>query len=241
MIKEIDKNKDAINQTMNLWADDKSRFVYDHVLRYRKYGYEDWRDIMEPPYDQYFSEELISFGDNEIFVDAGVLDGATSMDFIARTGGIFDKIYAFEPVDYWYNTARNKLNEYIEEDRIVLVEKGLFDKVGKISFSDRETIGASRISETGNTSIVTTTVDEEISGPVTFIKMDIEGAELAALEGAKNKIAKYKPKLAICVYHKLADLWEIPLYIKSLAPEYKLYIRHYQWRCGETLVYAIKD
>lgn len=59
----------------------------------------------------------------------------------------------------------------------------------------------------------------------TFIKMDIEGAELSALKGATEIIKKHKPKLAICLYHKFEDMWEIPLYIHSIVPEYKFYCK----------------
>lgn len=59
----------------------------------------------------------------------------------------------------------------------------------------------------------------------TFIKMDIEGAELDALRGAEELIKANKPKLAICLYHHVHDLWTIPLYVKSLVPEYKLFCR----------------
>lgn len=74
---------------------------------------------------------------------------------------------------------------------------------------------------------------------VTFIKMDIEGSELKALMGAKETIRKYKPKLAICLYHKKEDILEIPLYVKELLPEYKLYIRHHCNKHGETVLYAM--
>ena len=73
---------------------------------------------------------------------------------------------------------------------------------------------------------------------VSFVKMDIEGSERKALEGMKNTILKYKPKLAICVYHKFEDLWELPLYIKKLVPEYKLYIRNYTTYLDEIVLYA---
>lgn len=74
---------------------------------------------------------------------------------------------------------------------------------------------------------------------MTFIKMDIEGAELAALKGAKNTIKMYKPKLAICVYHNPLDIIEIPKLIKEIEPSYKLYLRHYSKFYSDTILYAI--
>lgn len=74
---------------------------------------------------------------------------------------------------------------------------------------------------------------------VTFIKMDIEGAELEALKGAGLTIQRCKPKLAICVYHKPEDIWEIPNLILDYYPDYKLYLRHYSLHFGETVLYAV--
>ncbi len=75
--------------------------------------------------------------------------------------------------------------------------------------------------------------------PATFIKMDLEGAEYHALEGAKQTIQRYRPKLAISVYHKPEDIWEIPGVILNIHPGYKLYLRHYSIAAAETVVYAI--
>ncbi len=82
-------------------------------------------------------------------------------------------------------------------------------------------------------------LDSFLPGKVTFVKMDVEGAELEALKGSRKVIVQYRPKLAICVYHKKADLIEIPLFIKSLVPEYRLYIRHYGNSMCETVLYAV--
>ena len=81
-------------------------------------------------------------------------------------------------------------------------------------------------------------LDEVIRESVSLIKMDIEGREMKALAGAKTLITTYKPKLAICIYHKYEDLWEIPEYIHSLVPEYKFYIRHHGPFYTDTVLYA---
>ena len=74
---------------------------------------------------------------------------------------------------------------------------------------------------------------------ISFLKMDIEGAEPQALEGARQTILAQKPKLAICVYHHIKDLWEIPLFIKSLVLEYRIFLRHHTTLDYETVCYAL--
>ena len=77
-------------------------------------------------------------------------------------------------------------------------------------------------------------VDEKI----TFIKMDIEGAEQKALHGAGKIIKKYRPKLAISVYHLPNDIIEIPLMIHNMVSEYQLFLRHHYSNHWETVLYA---
>jgi hypothetical protein len=69
--------------------------------------------------------------------------------------------------------------------------------------------------------------------------MDIEGAGMAALKGASRIISEHKPKLAICVYHKYQDIWEIPAYIWSLCLEYTLHLRHHLDSAVETVLYVV--
>ena len=75
---------------------------------------------------------------------------------------------------------------------------------------------------------------------VSFIKMDIEGAEKAALTGARSTIQRYAPKLAICLYHSPLDLWEVPLLIRDMVPSYQSFIvRHYhKYSFTETILYV---
>jgi hypothetical protein len=73
----------------------------------------------------------------------------------------------------------------------------------------------------------------------TMIKMDIEGAEMKALQGAQETIRECKPKLAICVYHKWEDIWEIPPWIKSLNPDYRLHLGlHLPDSASDSVLYA---
>ena len=86
---------------------------------------------------------------------------------------------------------------------------------------------ASRIADDGELSIKVDKIDNVISTPISFIKMDIEGSEVAAIKGAKNTILQNHPKLAICVYHKGDDFISIPQAVFDIRTDYNLYLRHY--------------
>lgn len=101
---------------------------------------------------------------------------------------------------------------------------------------------SSRIREDGEEIVNVTSLDKELGDEkVTFIKMDIEGSELPAIIGAKNIIIKNKPKLAISVYHKYEDIFEIPEIILKYNPNYKIYLRHYATSDSETILYALPE
>jgi hypothetical protein len=74
---------------------------------------------------------------------------------------------------------------------------------------------------------------------VSFIKIDIEGAEPQALQGARGIIATQKPTLAVCVYHHFSHLWQIPLFIHDLLPDHRIFLRHHTRLEYETVCYAV--
>jgi hypothetical protein len=75
--------------------------------------------------------------------------------------------------------------------------------------------------------------------PVSFIKMDIEGSELDTLTGARELIQKNAPILAICAYHKQSDLWNIPLFIHDISPDYSFHLRPHLLEGWDLVYYAI--
>ena len=98
----------------------------------------------------------------------------------------------------------------------------------------------SKIDALGNEEIIIESIDNILNGrEATFIKMDVEGAELESLKGTRKTIVQYKPKLAICIYHKLEDFYKIPEFIMSCRSDYKFYISHYTSCEYETVLYAI--
>ena len=189
---------------------------------------------------QYFSlPQIISTrSKNEIFIDCGALNGETIKDFVDFTGGSYNKIYSFEPIPSQYKNTLQYLND-ANIQRVELIQKGVWSHETVLNFIDAE--GGSRIDNNGTIPVQVVPIDGIIpkNEKITFIKMDIEGAEFEALRGAENTIKRCKPILAICVYHKPHDIIEIPTLISSFNPEYKFYIRHHLPFHWETVLYAI--
>ncbi len=138
----------------------------------------------------------------------------------------FSRTYFYEPDPKNYAIAVDYFSEWQKDvlDKIVFRNCCIGKENGTACFNAAESEDW-HISETGSTAIPMVSLDEDILEPVSFIKMDIEGFERDALEGAKNHITSEHPKLAICVYHKPDDLWEIPKLIKKYDEEYTLYLR----------------
>ena len=183
---------------------------------------------------QYF-DEVVKLEDGEIFVDGGCFDFETSELLLDRCRA--EKIYAFEPDSINLKKVQDKVNK-MGISNVEIIHAGMWDCNTVLHFNTQGSI-MSRVDENGENEIEVVAIDEVIDGKVTFIKMDIEGSELKALHGAEQKIKKYKPNLAICIYHKVEDIIDIPTYIHSLVPEYKFYIRHYSLGQAETVLYAI--
>jgi len=192
--------------------------------------------------EQYFDPEIIlpRLSENEVFIDAGCCNCYTDFQFVRSCNGKYSKILAFEPSPKQYKECLQKSQDIRD---ITVYQNGLWNENTDLYFDDSRTIGGTHITnniDANSTLIKAVRLDSVLRGDAaTFIKMDIEGAELNALKGAEQTILKHRPKLAICVYHKPEDIIEIPAYILSLHNDYKLYLRHYSFWHGETVLYAV--
>jgi FkbM family methyltransferase len=191
--------------------------------------------------EQYFGEPFCGPVPNEVYIDAGAYDGGSVYRFLRFCGGDYKKIYAFEP-DADNLKLIAKQHDFSNEN-VQIIAKGAHRRADTLSFYSAA--GSSQIDGAGSETIDVAAIDDVVGDDaVTLIKMDIEGSELDALAGAKRTIVRNKPRLAICVYHKPEDILTIPLYIKSLVPEYRFYLRHYQCyrmipNYCETVLYAV--
>lgn len=188
--------------------------------------------------DQYFDPGIIRYEEEEVFVDAGCYALETSLELRKRCKRV-KKVYAFEPDPKNYEVClHNKEEHHFPEAEIL--PYGTWSESTELRFSGEHSVG-SCFSKDGDIVVPVRAIDDVVvpEERVTFIKMDIEGSELESLKGARQTIQRDKPKLAICIYHKPEDMTEIPLYIKSLVPEYKFYIRHHNYGDCDTVLYAV--
>ena len=221
-----------IQQLKSLLADTKSKNIADAILYKRQHLDIDYTDIFEE--HQYFVKEIIKKDNNAVFIDGGAFNNETIDQFIQFQNGIFKKIYSFEMDILNYN----KINQDKYDQRVQILNYGLWDKETEIHYNAETT--SSSMNEQGDLIAKCTYIDHICKeDKVTFIKMDIEGAEIKALYGAKNTIKCYKPQLAICVYHKPDDIWQIPFLLKEWVPDYQFYLRHHGADFTETVLYAV--
>lgn len=211
--------------------DEKSRETFLSYLSQRisgDYGYAE--DIYDP--DHYFAKDVVKL-ENEVFVDCGAFTGDTIQDLFSKTSPL--KVYAFEPDENNYRT----LKDNFEGKQVLCLKMGAFSKKATLSFAGGNA-DASKIVDDGDIQIEVDTIDNVLQGDqATFIKMDIEGAELEALKGAEKTIRQFHPKLAISAYHKFEDLFTLPQYIYSLDKSYKFYLRRHSHLTHELVLYAL--
>ena len=226
--------------------DDKSKDILDSILNYRKNDILNWHKINDEV--PYFPMGIFNLNDSEIFVDAGSYTGDTIDTFVEKTGK-WKKIYCIEPD---VKNLQKLKGNHNKTDNLEIVYAALGKENTTTNFYSGLGCG-SRInyenityhfddprdimSERSITTVNLITLDS-LNIDATFIKMDIEGAEVNALKGSSETILRCKPKLAICLYHDPTDLWEIPLFLKKLVPEYKIYIRHHSDTYCDTILYA---
>ncbi|CAM4092776.1 FkbM family methyltransferase [Bacillus manliponensis] len=232
----VQKHFSKFKETYSILSDNCSKEIFCQRINYCITLNSKYLIPLRSTSAQYFESPIISFLKDEIFIDGGAYTGDTVEEFLKHTKGNFKKIYSFEPEE---SKHKEFLENFSDITNITLISYGLWNKKDVLRFNARND-GSSGVNKDGNIEIPVTSIDEYLNGkPVTFIKMDIEGAELEALKGAENTIKTYKPKLAICIYHNPLDIVEIPLYLKSIVPEYKFYLRHYGNGISETVCYAV--
>ena len=225
----------------NLLSDEKSKEVYKAALKFKLT--EDYSYLINVKDDlkkQYF-DEVVKFSNEEVFVDCGGYTGDTIEAFIKAVNGKFKQIYSFEPDGKNYKILTDYINTLEQKDKIKAIDAGVYYKTK--SFYIRSNDACSTLQESSDggdgEEVKVAAISDVIDQAPTYIKMDVQTFETYALLGVMDDIIKHKPKLAICIYHKFSDLWDLPLLLKLWVPEYELFMRHYDCTQEETVIYAL--
>lgn len=217
--------------------DAESRELLDSLIRFRLNGDLSAMENCDfNPQGQYFEDflELNSVG--ETFIDIGSFDGQTSIEFAKRVKS-FDKILAFEPSAANFSAVESAL-ESLRGGPTEVLQMALGAKTSSQRFSSMMG-SSSRATEDGESVVNVVTLDSLNLASGSFLKMDIEGAEIEALRGARETIRRLHPRLAVSVYHRFDDLWRVPEVVDEVGLEYRVFLRHYTEGIDETVMYFI--
>jgi FkbM family methyltransferase len=228
-----------VRKAASLWADDASLREYLNHVRWRALGDQ---NALGPPVSEesYFLDSLYRINDGEVFVDCGAYVGDTAEQVIRRNPA-FSRIVAieadpgnFDRLAKWIGTLDPSV-----ASRISALNVAVGAERGKRRFQSDGSEGA-KLATDGNVEVDCVPIDDlATEAAPTFIKMDIEGAELDALAGARRSIQTHRPILSICMYHKQDDLWRIPLFIHSLVEDYHLLLRPHDVDGWQLVCYAV--
>lgn len=179
-------------------------------------------------FPDYWEPDIFPDNEGDILVDVGAFVGDSIANYVNTYGRNYRKIYAYEISSDTYNSLCKNVAQWQLHD-VEARRKGVGAVRGEM-FLDANAADASanRLRQEGGAQerVEVVPLDEDIK-ELTFLKMDIEGAEQGALLGCERIIRSQHPKLAICTYHGYEDIWKIPLMIDHMYPEYQFYLRHY--------------
>ena len=237
------EHRDQVQQAFELWEDDRSRAEYVDQVRLRLNA--DFDGLPQPVADrQYFPTNLFSWSENEWLVDGGAYDGDSIRSVIDLHGHEFSHVLAIEPDALNFRELESTIASLPFELRckIRCVKAALGERPGTLYLTATGTAASAIAFEeiNGSVAVDVETIDSLVDGAVpTFIKLDIEGFERAALRGARRVIEQHAPVLAICVYHKQNDLWEIPLMLHEWQKNYAFFLRPHNEEGWDLVCYAV--
>ncbi len=231
----IKEHEESFDKVYSLLADEESKRVYLDILNFKVSGkieyllnsFADKRSVYT---------DILKLTKSERIVDLGAYDGDTIREFLEITGGEYEYITALEPDEKNFKKLLKNTEELFD---ITCLNMGAWDKKDTLIFSKK----AGRNSKLSAQGVSVEVIDvDSLDLHPTFVKMDIEGAELKALKGLEKTIKEYAPKLYICAYHRNEDLFDLPLKVLEYNKDYKIYFRHSKYiPAWESNFYCVKE
>lgn len=230
------KNKEKYEETYKLLDDEKSKEVFRKIINFKiSFDLSFMQGFTNNFEEQYFDKALIPKIKNINFVDGGAYVGDT-LPQIIKNFPDFNKIYCCEPNTLHLNIAKRNFKDFKDLSKIEFINCGL----GEYEHLEQEEESSNQNNcEHDYQALNINSIDNLIQKKIDFIKLDIEGAELDTIKGAKQNILKNHPILTICIYHKAKDWYTIPQEVLRIRDDYKIYLRHYMEGIFETVMYFI--
>ena len=230
---------EKIRQAFTLWADASSRAEFVAQVKWRMRG--DFDALSAPvQHEIYFPDDLVALQRSEVFVDCGAYDGDTIRSLLERGAVTHGHVVAFEPDPATFR----RLHDYVDtlpphvRSQIVMHQAAVGATRSQVSFDSTGT-EASVVGD-GTTVVDCVPLDEVLGDQMpTYVKMDIEGAELDAIAGGGKVIRRALPVLAICAYHKFDHPWRIPAAIAELSDEFRFFLRPHHLQAWDLVCYAV--
>jgi FkbM family methyltransferase len=230
ILENFKKDKVSINNFSKKLIDSKSIEIFNNNLKARKKFNLELHSIADS--NDYFPQDLFekSLLNESLYIDCGAYDGDTVRSFVSNNQN-FSRVIAFEPDNSNFQKLLKEIYSYksVLKNRILCYPVGL-SNVNEIKMFSGDMGMGSSIDKNGNLFVQVVALDSFLSyipENKVFIKLDVEGFELAAIKGMKKLIKTKSPFLAISVYHKFDDIWKIGNYVSKLNENYHFYLRQH--------------
>lgn len=236
----VEENLDELEAVYAMLEDEWSRKVFVNTIQFKISGRTRYLNEITTPKEEVYSS-ILHVGTDETYVDVGAYDGDTIREFLKATGQCFRQIHAIEPDPKNYTKLEQSM-QLVKGGPVCLYHTGAWNQDSTLSFHGKAGRN-SYIEPSGKQELQVRRLDTLLEGVTpTLIKMDVEGAEKEAVEGAEKLIQNHHPALILSAYHRNHDFYRLALQIKKINPDYKLFLRHHPYLpAWETNLYCIAN
>lgn len=231
----IESHEKEIMEIPKMLYDERSKETYKNIIKFNYSGKLDYLFECETPKNEVF-DNVLRLSKNESYLDLGAYRGDTIDEFLKYTNNMYKNITALEPNPRTYK----KLVDHCKTlNNFQAINAAVWSKNEKLFF-DKKSGRMASVSQNG-IQLDGITIDELAKErSFSYIKADVEGCEYNAIVGGRHTIGTQKPKLNIALYHCSEDIFQLPLAIKNICPEYKFYLRHHPYiPAWDTNLYCI--